>query len=139
MNAYQPTKHDESKRRPFPTPSTYDLDVPSILDSWAHRMYYSVAKDEYTARKWDVYRALALSIRDYLMERWFNTQKRYYDDDVKRVYYLSLEFLMGRSLLNNVMNLGAYSKFTLALEQIGYSLESLEESERDAGLGNGGL
>jgi starch phosphorylase len=140
MNAYDPIQPDEERQvRPFPIPSTYDLDVPSILDSWAHRMYYSVAKDEYTARKWDVFRALALSVRDYLMERWFATQKRYYDEDVKRVYYLSLEFLMGRSLLNNVMNLGAYSKFTMALEQIGYSLESLEESERDAGLGNGGL
>ncbi len=140
MNVYNPIPpDDETRRRPFPTPSTYDLDVPSILDSWAHRMYYSVAKDEYTARRWDVYRALALSVRDYLMERWFATQKRYYDDDVKRVYYLSLEFLMGRSLLNNVMNLGAYSKFTIALEQLGYSLEALEESERDAGLGNGGL
>jgi starch phosphorylase len=140
MNAYEPNHStEEGRRRPFPTPSTYDLDVPSILDSWAHRMYYSVAKDEYTARKWDVFRALALSVRDYLMERWFATQKRYYDEDKKRVYYLSLEFLVGRSLLNNVMNLGAYTKFTMALEQLGYSLESLEEAERDAGLGNGGL
>jgi starch phosphorylase len=140
MNAYEPNHStEEGRRRPFPTPSTYDLDVPSILDSWAHRMYYSVAKDEYTARKWDVFRALALSVRDYLMERWFATQKRYYDEDKKRVYYLSLEFLVGRSLLNNIMNLGAYTKFTMALEQLGYSLESLEEAERDAGLGNGGL
>jgi glycogen phosphorylase len=130
---------DETQRKPFPIPSTYPLEVPSILDSWAHRMYYSVAKDEHTARKWDVFKALALSVRDYMMQRWFDTQKRYYDEDVKRVYYLSLEFLMGRALLNNVMNLGAHAKFALALEQIGYTLESLEESERDAGLGNGGL
>lgn len=102
-------------------------------------MYYSVGKDEFTATSWDVYKALALSIRDRLMERWFKTQSDYYENDVKRVYYLSLEFLMGRSLLNNILNLGAYTKYSLALEQVGYHLEHLEEYERDAGLGNGGL
>ena len=126
-------------RRSFPVPTLHELDVPSIVDSWAHRMYYSVGKDEFTASSWDVYRALALSIRDRMMERWFRTQKEYYENDVKRVYYLSLEFLMGRSLLNNILNLGAYTKFSLALEQVGYRLEHLEEYERDAGLGNGGL
>jgi starch phosphorylase len=126
-------------RRSFPLPTLHELDVPSLVDSWAHRMYYSVGKDEFTATSWDVYKALALSIRDRLMERWFRTQSDYYENDVKRVYYLSLEFLMGRSLLNNILNLGAYTKYSLALEQVGYRLEHLEEYERDAGLGNGGL
>src|SRR5512133_597688 len=133
-----PLEHPPA-RRSFPLPTLHELDVPSLVDSWAHRMYYSVGKDEFTATSWDVYKALALSIRDRLMERWFRTQSDYYENDVKRVYYLSLEFLMGRSLLNNILNLGAYTKYSLALEQVGYRLEHLEEYERDAGLGNGGL
>ncbi|MCM2317195.1 MAG: glycogen/starch/alpha-glucan phosphorylase [Thermoanaerobaculia bacterium] len=134
----KPLEHP-APRRSFPLPTLHELDVPSLVDSWAHRMYYSVGKDEFTATSWDVYKALALSIRDRLMERWFKTQSDYYENDVKRVYYLSLEFLMGRSLLNNILNLGAYTKYSLALEQVGYRLEHLEEYERDAGLGNGGL
>ncbi len=102
-------------------------------------MMYTVAKDEYTAREFDVYKALAYGVRDRLMERWFRTQSAYYQADAKRVYYLSLEFLMGRALIHNVINLGARDAYLHAMQRLGYDLEALQEREWDAGLGNGGL
>jgi starch phosphorylase len=102
-------------------------------------MMYSVAQDQHTARDFDVYQALARAVRDRLMERWFKTQNTYYHRDVKRVYYLSLEFLMGRSLLNNILNLGAEDAYTKAMEEIGFRMEDIAQQEWDAGLGNGGL
>jgi starch phosphorylase len=125
--------------RNIPQPQPGRLDVPGIIDSFAHRMMYSVAQDQYTARDFDVYQALARTVRDRLMERWFRTQNTYYRRDTKRVYYLSLEFLMGRSLLNNILNLDAEDAYTKALEDIGFRLEDIAQQEWDAGLGNGGL
>jgi len=125
--------------RNIPQPTPGKLDVPGIIDAFAHRMMYSVAQDQHTARDFDVYQALARAVRDRLMERWFRTQNTYYHRDTKRVYYLSLEFLMGRSLLNNVLNLGAEDAYTKALEEIGFRLEDIAQQEWDAGLGNGGL
>ena len=100
---------------------------------------YSVAKDEYTASDLDVYQAFAFSIRDRLMERWFKTQNAYYNSNAKRVYYLSMEFLLGRTLVNNILNLGAMDSAKQALLEIGYRLEEIEENEAEPGLGNGGL
>ncbi len=125
--------------RNIPQPKPGRLDVPGIIESFAHRMMYSVAQDQHTARDFDVYQALARAVRDRLMERWFRTQNTYYHRDTKRVYYLSLEFLMGRSLLNNILNLDAEDAYTKALEDIGFRLEDIAQQEWDAGLGNGGL
>ncbi|HWQ09369.1 MAG TPA: glycogen/starch/alpha-glucan family phosphorylase, partial [Holophaga sp.] len=122
-----------------PKPIPGRLDVPGILESFAHRMMYSVAQDQHTARDFDIYQALARAVRDRLMERWFRTQNAYYHGDAKRVYYLSLEFLMGRSLLNNILNLGAEDAYARAMEEVGVRLEDIAEQEWDAGLGNGGL
>ncbi|HVO09827.1 MAG TPA: glycogen/starch/alpha-glucan phosphorylase [Vicinamibacteria bacterium] len=127
------------RRKRIPKPVPGRLDVAGITEAFAHRMMYSVAKDQYTARDFDAYQALAYAVRDRLMERWFRTQDAYYHADAKRVYYLSLEFLMGRALLNNVLNLGALDAYHEALERLGYGLEELQEQEWDAGLGNGGL
>jgi starch phosphorylase len=124
-------------RIPSPTPGR--LDEAGVIEAFAYRMMYSVAKDEYTATPLDVHHALAYAVRDRLMERWFRTQSAYYRADVKRVYYLSLEFLLGRALLCNVINLGARDAYTKALRTLGYDLEALHEEEWDAGLGNGGL
>ncbi len=115
------------------------LDVPGIIESFAENMMYAVAKDENTAAEVDVYHALAYAVRDRLMERWFLTQDAYYRDDVKRVYYLSMEFLPGRLLLNNVLNLGAHPAYARAIEKLGYDLANVAEREVDPGLGNGGL
>jgi starch phosphorylase len=123
----------------IPTPSPGRLDEAGIVEAFAHRMMYSLAKDHYTASSLDVRQALAYAVRDRLMERWFTTQSAYYVADVKRVYYLSLEFLLGRALVSNVINLGARDAYTGALRSLGYDLEALHEEEWDAGLGNGGL
>jgi starch phosphorylase len=123
----------------IPTPRPGRLDEAGIIDAFAQRMMYSVAKDQYTATAFDAYRALAFAVRDRLMERWFRTQSAYYQADVKRVYYLSLEFLTGRALVANIVNLGARDAYIHALRRLGYDLESLHEQEWDAGLGNGGL
>ncbi|WP_005033792.1 glycogen/starch/alpha-glucan phosphorylase [Holophaga foetida] len=123
----------------FPQPSPGGMDVPSITQDFAHQVMYAVAKDQYTALPFDAYYALALAVRDRLMERWFKTQNTYYHQNVKRVYYLSLEFLMGRTLRNNILNLGAQDAYSQAMEELGFRLEDLAKEERDAGLGNGGL
>lgn len=115
------------------------MHVPEIIDAFAHRMMYSIAKDAHTATDFDVYQGLAFAVRDRLMERWFSTQSAYYKQDAKRVYYLSLEFLMGRALLNNVVNLGAADAYSRAMGELGFRLEDITEQEWDAGLGNGGL
>lgn len=125
--------------RPLPKPPLGRLDVAGIMEAFAHRMMYSVAKGEHTASDFNVFQALAFAVRDRLMERWFLTQDAYYRADAKRVYYLSMEFLMGRALLNNILNLGAWDAHARATEQLGYRLEDLEVQEWDAGLGNGGL
>ena len=74
-----------------------------------------------------------------MVERWIATQQTYYDKDVKRVYYLSLEFLIGRTLGNSLINLDLLDQVNQACHELGYELEELREIEWDAGLGNGGL
>ncbi len=81
------------------------MSVRGAIESFARQMTYSVVRDEYTATQFDTYKALALAVRDQIVERWFPTQEHYYKTDAKRVYYLSLEFLLGRLLQNNIMNL----------------------------------
>jgi len=123
----------------IPKPKPGGLDPDSIIDAFAHRMMYSVARDQFNATEENAYQALAYAVRDRLMDRWFKTQDRYYREDVKRVYYLSLEFLLGRLLMDNIINLGAEPKYVEAMRRIGFDLDELIERESDAGLGNGGL
>ncbi len=115
------------------------LDKEGIIQSLANHLEYSLCKNRYTYKDYDIYDSLALSIRDRLLEYWNDTQQTYHQKNTKRVYYLSLEFLMGRSLRNNLMSLGIYDVCKEALAEVGYDLEELEEMEVDAGLGNGGL
>ncbi|HPJ37105.1 MAG TPA: glycogen/starch/alpha-glucan phosphorylase [Spirochaetota bacterium] len=124
------------------TPSTNEFqgtDINAIQNSFVNHMEYSCAKDEYSATNHDLYNSIALVARDRLIERWIETQQRYYDVDAKRVYYLSLEFLVGRTLGNSLINLDLYDTSSDALKELGYDLEELREVEWDAGLGNGGL
>ena len=124
------------------SPSTNRLkgmDVRSLQESLVNHLEFSLAKDDYTATQHDRFVALALTVRDRLIERWVETQQTYYNEDAKRVYYLSLEFLIGRTLGNGLINLGIYDSMHQALDELGYDLEELREVEFDAGLGNGGL
>ena len=83
--------------------------------------------------------ALSLVIRDHLMEHWKATHQTYKNNDCRRGYYLSMEFLMGRTLSNAMLNLGVTDTVTQAMYDLGIALEELISSEADAGLGNGGL
>ncbi len=124
------------------TPSTNALqgrDIESLQNSFVNHLEYSLGKDEYSATENDLYSSIALTTRDRLIERWIETQQNYYKTKAKRVYYLSLEFLIGRTLGNSLINLDLYEPASKALEELGYDLEELREKEWDAGLGNGGL
>lgn len=107
----------------------------SLLDN----LTYGLAKDMYSATSRDKFNSLVLSVRDLSVERWIKTQQRYYDVDAKRVYYLSLEFLLGRLLRNYILNLGLSDEYSKAVDALGIVYEDALEHEWDAGLGNGGL
>ena len=115
------------------------MDSQSIQLSFANHLEYSLSKDQYTATMRDLYISLALATRDRLIERWIRTQQMYYSQDVKRIYYLSAEYLMGRALINNMINLGMYEQTRDAMEALNIDLETVSEEEPDMGLGNGGL
>jgi starch phosphorylase len=124
------------------TPSTNEflgLDVADLKESFVHNLEFALAKDEYSATTLDNFKSLALTIRDRLFERWIETQQGYYRVNAKRIYYLSLEFLIGRTLGNAILNLGLEENVGRAMSELGYNLEKLEDREFDAGLGNGGL
>lgn len=100
---------------------------------------YSLAKDRYTATLYDDFLATSIAVRDRLVERWIATQQRYHNENSKRVYYFSLEFLIGRLLGNNLMNLGLWKETEGALKEVGLELGQIRDCESDAGLGNAGL
>ena len=104
-----------------------------------HHLKYTLVDDKFSATKMDHFISLALSVRDHLVSRWLQTQQSYHENNVKRVYYLSMEFLIGRLLTNNLINLGIYDEYKQALDEMGYDISELEETEVEAGLGNGGL
>ena len=113
--------------------------VEDLKHDFMYHRRYSLAKDAYTVTAYDNYQSLAMTIRDRLIEKWILTQQRYHDENGRRVYYLSLEFLPGRLLTNNMINLGLYDAGKKAVKDIGSSLEDISEQEIDPGLGNGGL
>ena len=120
--------------------ATYrSMDRDGLLESMANHIEFSQCKNRYTAEDFDIFRSFALSIRDRLVEFWNDTQQTYHKKKCKQVYYLSLEYLIGRSLKNNLLNLGIIDAGEDAIQKIGYDLEEIQELEHDAGLGNGGL
>ncbi len=112
-----------------------DLLVRAVVD----HLRYSFAKNKRTASANDIYLATSLAIRDRLIARWMETCRRYYKEDAKRVYYLSAEYLLGRSMGNNLLNMGMYTTAQRLLKEYGIDIDNLEEEEPDPGLGNGGL
>ncbi|CAL1241096.1 glycogen/starch/alpha-glucan phosphorylase [Candidatus Methylocalor cossyra] len=114
--------------------------TPEDLASDIRRHFvYTLGRDRLGESPHYAYMALALAVRDRLMERWKNTQEAYRRADCRKAYYLSLEFLMGRTLSNAMLNLGITDAATRALNGLGLRLEEILDSEHDAGLGNGGL
>lgn len=110
-----------------------------IRRSLCWHVRYSLGKPGDDLCKHDTFTAVALTVRNRILDLMLETEKRYQQQDVKRLYYLSLEYLIGRSLTNNLINLGLYDLFRDALLEQGIDLEELEEYESDAALGNGGL
>ncbi len=88
-------------------------DVATLKDSIIRHLHSTLGKDKYTATKRDLFEAVAYAIRDQMIGRWIKTQQNYYDNDVKRVYYLSMEFLMGRTL-EIVSSIWGFSKIAVS-------------------------
>ena len=119
--------------------SPLPLDAPSLIHDYRRYFTYSLGQNKYCHSVNYFYKALALTVRDRLMERWKKTRYTYIESQCKRGYYLSLEFLMGRTLGNAMLNLGITDAAAQAMHELGIKLETLAEAEIDAGLGNGGL
>ncbi|XP_014666944.1 PREDICTED: glycogen phosphorylase-like isoform X2 [Priapulus caudatus] len=113
--------------------------VAGVKKTFNRHLHYTLVKDRNVATPRDYFFALAYTVRDHLVGRWIRTQQYYYEKDPKRIYYLSLEYYMGRSLSNTMINLGIQSECDEAMYQLGLDIEELEDIEEDAGLGNGGL
>jgi starch phosphorylase len=114
-------------------------DPETIKVHFGEHLKHTLGRDHYTATMHDRYLALALVVRDRLVERWIATQQAHHRKNVKRVYYLSMEWLPGRSLGNNVSNLGMEDAVRKAMADLGLDWVRLRDEEVDAGLGNGGL
>ncbi|HLN03331.1 MAG TPA: glycogen/starch/alpha-glucan phosphorylase [Bryobacteraceae bacterium] len=115
------------------------MSAEGLKQDFEHHLRRTLAKDRYTATDRDRYYALALAVRDRLIERWIATQQTHHKKNVKRLYYLSLEFLIGRLLGNNVINLNLEDSCRKAMSDVGLDWENFRDYEVDAGLGNGGL
>ncbi len=111
----------------------------AIRQGFLNHIRLSRGKNPENATAYDRFLGLALTVRDQLAERWVETQRAYYQQDAKRAYYLSAEYLPGRMLTDNLLNLGLLETAREVLKQEGLDLDELAEIEPDAGLGNGGL
>ena len=101
------------------------------------KMLYRRTLEEATQEQ--IFQAVSLAVKDVVIDNWLLTQKQYEKDDPKIVYYMSMEFLMGRALGNNLINLTAYKEVKEALDELGLDLNVVEDQEPDPALGNGGL
>jgi len=110
-----------------------------IVQHFMQHLKFDMGKDQFSATPMDCYLSFAAAVRDILLDKWLKTQPREYAANRKRVYYLSLEYLIGRSLSNAILNLDIHKQSIKALQEIGFDLTMLSELEWDAGLGNGGL
>ncbi len=115
------------------------MDVDSFKEDIKQHLRYTLSKDEYSSTEWDNYRSVVLSVMDRLHDRWINTQQNYYEKGEKRVYYISMEYLIGRLLDNMLVNLGLQDVAADAMKEAGLDYDKVRSAEWDAGLGNGGL
>ena len=109
--------------------------IESVTDH-VKSMYRKTLKD---ASQQELYQAVSETVKDVIMDEWIATQEVMDKKDPKVVYYMSMEFLMGRALGNNLINLSAYKEVAQALREIGVDINAIEDQEPDPALGNGGL
>jgi len=134
------SKNGDEKRRQISVRQIGQLSgVKDIQKDFNRHLHFTITKDRIVSTPRDYYQAFAHTVYDHLAGRWIRTQQHYYDKDPKRVYYLSLEYYMGRTLTNSMLNLGINNEVEEAMYQLGLEKEEIEENEVDAGLGNGGL
>src|SRR3990170_4619425 len=110
-----------------------------VKETVSRHLHYTIGKDVYSATKRDWFSAVVYTISDYLMEKWLETHRSYHYEDAKRVYYLSMEFLIGKTLANSLINTGMEEELRVALKDQGLNLDEIFDAENEAGLGNGGL
>ena len=133
-------------RKPAPKPAkkakakpAADSPVAVFRDAILRHLKSTFARDRVTATRNDWWMATCMAARDQMLERYIDTQAQHASKNVRRVYYLSLEYLMGRVLTNNLVNLQLRDVATAALADLGQDLEAVADEEADMGLGNGGL
>lgn len=114
-------------------------DAEALEASILCNLEYRLAKDQYSATNYDRFLSTAYSIVERLVERWIATQQTYHNKNPKRIYYFSMEYLLGKSLENSLINLDLYDVCKEALEELDMDLDEIQNNEPDAGLGNGGL
>jgi starch phosphorylase len=114
-------------------------DAAAMRDSIEQKLYYQVGKNRIAANNRDWYVATALAVRDRVVDGWHRSTDTTYASGAKRVYYLSLEFLIGRQLRDNLSNLGLTETVRTALDELGVDFDAIRAMEPDAALGNGGL
>ncbi len=115
------------------------MDSHYLRDDFKGHYFHTLGRDKYCTSIHYPYMALALTVRDRLMERWTNTRYAYRDKKCRRTYYFSMEYLLGRTLGNALLNLDIIDQSQEAMHELGLKLEELVDVENDAGLGNGGL
>lgn len=118
--------------------STTGMSVEDIEEDFLKYLCHTIGRN-LSSEKYYIFKALSYATRDRLMVYWKKTWEAYNRQKTKKAYYLSMEFLIGRSLTNNLLNLGIDSEAKQAMYELGLNLEEIEHAERDAGLGNGGL
>ena len=121
------------------SPPPRRTDRSALKDAILNKLVYAVGKDNDTATEHDWFFATALAVRDTMVDRWMETTREVYNTEKKRVYYLSLEFLIGRLLSDGLRNLGMYDAACEALSELGVEPNAVLNQEADAALGNGGL
>ncbi|KMQ51818.1 Glycogen phosphorylase [Chitinispirillum alkaliphilum] len=115
------------------------MDSESIRQGILNNLEYNIGKDKNSLTAHDEYLGFSYAVRERIIERWIKSTQKYHTDNVKYVYYLSMEFLMGRLLADNIMNLQLEDSCSEAMRQLGLDIEEIYDQEHDAGLGNGGL
>ncbi|MDF7651956.1 glycogen phosphorylase [Pantoea sp. Acro-805] len=123
-------------------PFTYaspTLTVDALKHSIAYKLMFTIGKDPSIANQHEWLNASLLAVRDRMVERWLRSSRAQLSQDVRQVYYLSMEFLMGRTLGNALLAMGIYDDLNQALDEMGLDLSELMNEENDPGLGNGGL
>jgi starch phosphorylase len=132
MSSLLKTKSDKTA----PVVSSEKITIPQALQN---HLIFSSGKSSKTATERDWYATTANTVRDHVIDRWVKTRDEYREQDPKRIFYLSLEFLFGRMLSNAALNLGIEPNVREGLHALGHELENVAERENDAALGNGGL